>query len=71
MKYTRAKRLAESSDVRRLIDTIPTRWRVQDWDVLYPWWRVPAKVRILLYADSSVRFSGGSFRNRSVTVAIR
>jgi hypothetical protein len=41
--------------------TIAQRWGILDWDTHFPWWRRPAKVRILLYADGSVRFSGGPF----------
>ncbi|CAH1387847.1 hypothetical protein [Candidatus Nitrotoga sp. M5] len=40
---------------------IRDRWGIFDWQQLYPWWRLPTKVRILMYADSSVRFSGGPF----------
>lgn len=41
--------------------SIKDRWGIIDWDLHFKWWRPPAKVRILMYADSSVRFSGGSF----------
>lgn len=41
--------------------TILQRWGILDWDVRYPWWRQPAKVRILMYADGSVNFNGGPF----------
>ena len=41
--------------------TIHHRWGIIDWDVRFPWWRVPPKVRILMYADSVVNFNGGSF----------
>jgi hypothetical protein len=40
---------------------IRDRWGIVDWQQLYPWWRLPTKVRILMYADSSVHFNGGSF----------
>lgn len=61
MRTTKARRSARVSDIRTLIDTIPARWGVEDWEHVYPWWRKPAKVRILLYADGSVHFNGGPF----------
>lgn len=30
-----------------------------NWELLYPWWRKPAEVRLLMYADGRVQFSGG------------
>jgi hypothetical protein len=48
-------------DVQALIDSLRTRWEIIDWQKAYPWWRKPAKVRVLLYADGSVRFNGGPF----------
>jgi len=48
-------------DVQSLIDSLRTRWEIIDWQKAYPWWRRPAKVRVLLYADGSVRFNGGPF----------
>lgn len=47
--------------VDALKSSVRTRWEIIDWDKLYPWWRRPAKVRLLLYADSSVLFNGGPF----------
>lgn len=41
--------------------SIDRRWRVPNWDLLFPWWRKPAEVRILMYADGRVHFSGGTF----------
>jgi len=41
--------------------SIQDRWGIIDWHQHFPWWRQPAKVRILMYADSSVNFSGGGF----------
>jgi hypothetical protein len=32
-----------------------------DWARHFPWWRPVSKVRILIYADDTGRFSGGSF----------
>lgn len=60
---TVAERLAlRTIYMRDLIQTsIRRRWGVADWDVLYPWWRPPAKVRILMYADGEICFSGGRF----------
>ncbi|MBP0639449.1 hypothetical protein [Cupriavidus sp. AcVe19-6a] len=40
---------------------IVQRWGILDWKGRFPWWRKPAKVRILMYADSSVHFEGGPF----------
>lgn len=53
--------MAKVAKVEHLISTIRGRWGIVDWDIVYPWWRRPAKVRVLMYADSSVRFNGGSF----------
>ncbi len=44
-----------------LQSSIRARWGIVDWKLHYPWWHTPAKVRILMYADSSVHFNGGSF----------
>ncbi|HQY58188.1 MAG: hypothetical protein WBB60_05660 [Nitrospira sp.] len=49
------------SDGQLLQQSIRRRWGVIDWDLHFPWWRHPAKVRILMYADGSVHFNGGSF----------
>jgi hypothetical protein len=49
------------TSVDALKSSVRTRWEILDWDKIYPWWRRPAKVRLLLYADSSVHFNGGSF----------
>lgn len=40
---------------------IRARWGIIDWQTHYPWWTKPGKVRILMYADGSVRFNGGPF----------
>ncbi len=48
-------------DLQRLRDRIRDRWQIVDWDKLFPWWRLPADVRILIYADGSARFNGGPF----------
>jgi hypothetical protein len=52
-------RLALDKDAVR--DGIHDRWSVLDWNAVFPWWRKPGKARILLYADASIRFSGGPF----------
>ncbi len=49
------------SDVKLLQQSFKDRWGIIDWDLHFPWWRRPAKVRILMYADGSVHFNGGSF----------
>lgn len=51
-------RFSELADIQF---AIKNRWGIIDWDKFYPWWRSPGKVRILMYADGSVRFNGGSF----------
>lgn len=50
-----------TAGVQALKDSVRMRWDVLDWEKVYPWWRKPAKVRVLLYADGSVRFNGGPF----------
>ena len=46
--------------IKALIPELVERHRVIDIDRL-TWFRVPAKVRILMYAEGSIRFTGGSF----------
>src|ERR1051325_9657305 len=47
--------------VRGIIQgSIARRWGSANWDILYPWWRQPSKVRILMYADGDLLFSGGT-----------
>lgn len=41
--------------------SIRDRWHIVDWRQHFPWWQVPAKVRILMYADGAIRFNGGPF----------
>lgn len=41
--------------------SIRRRWGVNDWDIRFPWWRPPATVRILMYADGRVQFADGPF----------
>ncbi len=50
------------SDVTELQNSIFKRWGIVEWERHFPWWRHPAKVRILMYADDSVHFNGGGFR---------
>jgi len=40
--------------------SIRRRWGVANWDLLFPWWHRPAEVRILMYADGGMFFSGGT-----------
>jgi hypothetical protein len=49
------------STIEQIQSSINNRWGIIDWDKRFPWWRPPAKVRILMYADSVVQFNGGSF----------
>lgn len=60
---TYVERLAlRNAYMRESIQTsIGGRWGATDWDVFFPWWRQPDKIRILMYADGSVCFSGGLF----------
>jgi hypothetical protein len=51
-------RLSEVTDIQL---AVKQRWGIVDWAKVYPWWRPPGKVRILMYADGAVHFSGGSF----------
>ncbi|UJP06129.1 MAG: hypothetical protein LZF61_03900 [Nitrosomonas sp.] len=41
--------------------SIHNRWQPIDWKLHFPWWTIPPKVRILMYADGLVRFNGGLF----------
>lgn len=56
------KRLAlRTAYMQELIQaSICRRWDVTNWDILFPWWRPPAVIRILMYADGRIRFSGGA-----------
>lgn len=49
LRQARMEELFQSS-IRR-------RWGSSDWQLLFPWWREPTRVRILMYADGDVRFS--------------
>ena len=49
------------STVKDLNLSIRNRWGIIDWDRYFPWWFPPVKLRILLYADGSVRYDGGPF----------
>lgn len=53
--------MLRANTVEHLVASIRTRWGIVDWERVYPWWRRPAKVRVLMYADGSVRFNGGPF----------
>jgi hypothetical protein len=57
-----AERVASrTAFVRDLIQaSISRRWGVARWDILFPWWRQPSTVRILMYADGNIFFSGGT-----------
>jgi len=50
-----------SASIEALKNSLRLRWEILDWEKIYPWWRRPAKVRLLLYADGAVHFNGGSF----------
>ncbi len=49
------------SNLKDLQRSISDRWGIIDWDQRFKWWHSPSKVRILMYADSSVQFNGGGF----------
>lgn len=54
----------EPSDVeahKQLDLGLTARWGLRDSELRFPWWRKPAKVKVLLYADGTVHFDGGSF----------
>jgi hypothetical protein len=38
-------------------ESISRRRTFPDWDLLFPWWRKPAEVRLLMYADGRVTFT--------------
>lgn len=40
---------------------IVERHNIIDWARAYPWWPRPARVKVLFYADGSVRYDGGPF----------
>lgn len=46
----------------QLVQLFAERWNILDWGLYYPWWRRPAKCRILMYGDGSVFLSGGGFQ---------
>jgi hypothetical protein len=45
--------------------SIRSRWTLPNWDITFPWWREPATVRILFYADGRITFENGLFRGMS------
>lgn len=51
-----------SLQTENLQSVIRERWSIIDWDLHFPWWRKPPKVRVLMYADGPVNFNGGSFQ---------
>ena len=51
-----------STQIERIQSSIHSRWGNLDWQTHFPWWGVAPKVRILMYADGSVNFNGGSFQ---------
>lgn len=52
------KRLAaRAAHIERLAAELISRRTVPDWDLLFPWRRQPAEVRILMYADGRVTFT--------------
>lgn len=50
-----------NGEIDSIRDEIVARHRIIDWAKVYPWWPKPATVKILFYADGSVRFDGGGF----------
>lgn len=59
-----------NNDIQQLKASIEDRWGIIDWERAYPWWRSPAKVRVLLYADSSVHFNGGGFQGLQYVIGL-
>jgi hypothetical protein len=49
------------STIEQIQSLINSRWGIIDWDKQFRWWRPPARVSILMYADGPVNFQGGSF----------
>jgi hypothetical protein len=41
----------------RATTSISTRWALPNWDLEFPWWRAPATIRILIYADGEITFT--------------
>lgn len=57
-----ARLKARNAHFKKLIDaSISSRWGLRNWDLIYPWWCRPPEVRILMYADGPMQFSGGTF----------
>src|SRR5215207_7316480 len=57
-----ARQASRTAYTRDLVEaSIRRRWGSTDWDLHFPWWREPAKISILMYADGDVCFSGGLF----------
>lgn len=62
MPVTPEARLAHLNEFRlmteeRTFSSIINRWDNVDWDFRFPWWRQPAEVRILMYADGQMNMS--------------
>lgn len=59
----KSERLARRTDYMRarIESSIRARWGEREWELLFPWWRAPVKVRILMYADGRVNFSNGLY----------
>jgi hypothetical protein len=55
----RALRNAERIELIK--SSVRCRWGLSDWEVSFPWWRDPAQVRVLMYADGKVNFVDGIF----------
>lgn len=53
-------------------EAIRQRWSLPNWDISFPWWREPSRVRILMYAEGRITFKDGPFRGmRYVTTLLR
>lgn len=49
---------ARSAERREQIkSSIRRRWALPKWDIDHPWWRDPARVRILMYAEGNINFT--------------
>ena len=50
-----AARSAAKSEIIK--SSIRRRWTLPNWEIDYPWWREPSRVRILIYAEGAITFT--------------
>jgi hypothetical protein len=61
--------MLDNESIESIRADIQRRWQIVDWRRPYPWWPRPAKVKILFYADGSVRYDGGPFYGLKQVIA--